>query len=487
MLPRLWNELRASGSVVRVQPAGLPFSCALRLIPDRKDPTLARVIFPVCPLNDACVPPPRTPTPHLHALIATVVGSRWLFTADLRGWFFSLAVPAAVAAEYFAVRYGGEWYGCVRGLLGWKWMPYLMATVAHHLLCDAVEVGGGTALTWIDNVIGVFGESSACATGLERLRRSCGEVGASLHEVTAPSQRGVVVGLEFDLVRSRWKLAERWARSWVAAAAVTDSARSLPLRQVWTLVGGGVWVAFAAMLPLSWIGGALQYVSVLAGRWQRGCIGLDALVAYPRRVRDTVRAVGTYLCANPWRSLCARVSRPVFSDACGAGGMGCVIPRGRGYAVVCDYLANPPHINVLEARAARLALTLSSPPERASAVPVVVDNTTTAWQWRRGRGRPDAADAEFRAAYEWAAMHGVAIAPYIVPSAEQPADGASRALRRSLSLIDFPADEHFARAVPVGIPVWASARIPPGWRVAVSAAEFSAARARLAISASSVS
>ncbi len=472
MAPHLWKELRASGSVIPSSPPRLPYSCALRLVPDRKDTSLARVIYPVCPLNDACIAPHPTPTPHLHTFIATVLDSQFAFTADLKGWFFALAIPPSVAARYFAVRRGGQWFGCVRGLLGWRWMPYIMASIAHHLLCDAAESEGGRGLTWIDNLTGLFGSMTAASSALSRLRLRCASLGATLHDVSPPSQRISVVGLEFDLICRRWRLASAWARRWIAAAAACDTARSLPLRRVWTLVGGCVWVAFAAMLPLTWVGESLRYVSTLAGRWQRGLVQLDELVAYPRRVRDVARAVATYLCRNPWRSLCTAVTRPVFSDACGAGGLGMLVPSRHGYLEASDVIHPAPHINVLESIAASIAVRSSYAPPRGSVVPVVVDSTVTGWQWHRGRGRPDDADAAFRRAYEWAAHHRVALAVFILPSADQPADSPSRRLSRSCRLLSFHPASALARAAPIGVGVWAAALIPPGWRAPIRAAEF---------------
>jgi hypothetical protein len=171
----------------------------------------------------------------------------------------------------------------------------------------------------------------------------------------------------------------------------------------------------------------LRYVAALAQRFQSGAVAADDVTPFPRAVRDSIRAAATQACRNPWRSLAASIGRPVYSDACGSGGCGAVVPAAVGYREVAWRDASGEHINVLEAKAALGALRLSAPPPRGAAVPVVVDNTCVAYQLLRGRGRPAAADDAVRAAYEWAARHGVGLQPVIVPTDCQPADEASRA------------------------------------------------------------
>jgi len=477
MRAHLWDQLLASGALQPCRPPRLPFSCRLKLVPDRKDSTLARVI-PVCRLNDACRDPPKTPTPHLHLFIQSIVQRDWMYAADLKGWFWALEVPLEVAELYFAVRRGRTWLAAVRGLLGWTWMPFIMASVADLILRASADPFGGTARTWIDNLTGAFDTEADCRRSLDLLSYHCDRLGATLHEVTAPAQRATVVGIDFDLRLHAWRPASTWAARWVRAAADTDRVRSMPLRRLWSLVGGAVWTSFAAMLPLSWVSPSLQYVSALAGLWQRGSLQLHSIVAYPRAVRDCVRAVATYLCQNPWRRLCVGVSRPVFSDACGEGGLGAIVPAARGYISLSSLTTAGHHINILEAMAASWALRASEPPRRGTAVPVVVDNSAVAWQWRRGRGRPELADAAFRRAYEWAAVHNVGLAPYLIRTTYQPADAPSRALRFARASVTFDPAPAFSRAQRIGPPVSPIALIPPGWRFPVTAAEFARALSR---------
>lgn len=476
MAPHLWGQLCAAG-VVEPTPrlARGAFTCALRLVPDRKAERRGRVIFPVCALNDACRRPPPTPTPRLHDLVADVLRRDWAVTADLRGWFFSLEVPRRVAARYFGLEGPTGPAVARRGLLGWSHMPSIMARIALAMAAQAERRSAPrtplTARVWIDNFV-VGGD---CAEDLRafarQLRAVAAHLRAELHEETAPARRILAVGVELDLAAKRWRLNPAFGPKFTAVATAVDAERRLPVVSVWRAIGAAVWTAFALALPLVWVEGALRYGASLAARFQAGALTADTVVPYPRAVRDAVRAAATQACRNPWRAFTVSVSRPVYSDASGGGGCGAVVPTARGYAEFAwrdDPLA---HINVLEARAALGALLRSAPPPKYSAVPLVVDNACVAFQLLRGRGKPDTANAAIRAAHEWAARHAVGLEPRLVPSALQPADAASRAGRAYIvyKSVAPPSGSLGAslRARPPAI-----AFIPVGWRRPVTQREF---------------
>jgi hypothetical protein len=474
MAPHLWAQLETAGVVERVpRLARGAFTCALRLVPDRKAARRARVIFPVCPLNEACRRPPPTPTPHLHQLIADTLQREWAVSADLKGWFFSLGVPRAVAQRYFGLIGPSGPAVARRGLLGWTFMPAIMARIALALATQAERLSRPAAdLTrrvWIDNYV-VSGDSREdLAAFMRQLRLVAGSVRAELHEVTSPASRLVAVGVEMDLRAKRWRLNPAYPAKFAALATQIDAERVLPVRTIWRAAGAAVWTAYALALPLTWVGPALRYVAALAQRFQSGAVAADDVTPFPRAVRDSIRAAATQACRNPWRSLAASIGRPVYSDACGSGGCGAVVPAAVGYREVAWRDASGEHINVLEAKAALGALRLSAPPPRGAAVPVVVDNTCVAYQLLRGRGRPAAADDAVRAAYEWAARHGVGLQPVIVPTDCQPADEASRARQPYDKSVVTPPGVRGASLRPRPPPI---AVLPVGWRRPVTQREF---------------
>lgn len=476
MAPHLWGQLRDAGVVEPVpRLARGAFTCALRLVPDRKAERRARVIFPVCALNDVCRRPPPTPTPRLHDLIADILARSWAITADLRGWFFSLEVPRAVAARYFGLEGPTGPAVARRGLLGWSHMPSMMARVALAMSAQAerhcARHAPFTRRVWIDNFIVGGDDPSELREFTRKLRAVAAHLRAELHEETPPARRIVAVGVELDLDRKRWRLNPAFPPKFAALAATIDARRKLPVLTVWRAAGAAVWTAFALALPLVWVEGALRYVAMLAARFQAGAVSAETVVPFPRAVRDAIRAAATQACRNPWRAFTVGLSRPVFSDASGGGGCGAVVPACLGYVEVAWRDDPAIHINILEARAALGALLLSAPPRRHAAVPIVVDNTCAAFQLLRGRGKPAAANAAVRAAHEWAAYHAVGLQPRLVPSALQPADTPSRAEEPYTKKSVAPPSgilgaSLLTRPPPIAI-------LPAGWRRPVTQREFS--------------
>lgn len=507
LAPHLWAELARNGVVV---PLGaslspLPLSCPIRCVADRKDPTLGRAIFPLIATNAACLPPPPTPTPLLPVLISTVLSRSWVATADFRGWFWVLTIPLEVARAFFAVRWRGVWYGATRGLLGWSWMPHLMASLAQVIVAAAcldasdadrgrssavpswllrpsvppqqsphsgfppliLPSGPGSLLcpVWVDNLFVCGDRRSEVAAAMRRCASISTAVGADLHEIVAPAQRATAVGLEFVLGASpKWRLAPSWASRFVTAVRASCAA-VLSARQLWSLLGGCVWATYATMLPFIWVAPALAQLREVTVAWAAREVSLDSVVTLAPASRAVLLAVASHVARNPWRRLAAPIGRHLFSDAEGGGGLGVVVPAGQGYVSVALPPARPPqHINVLEAQAAFAAAQLA-PPQPGLAVPHVIDNTVVVYQWRRGLAHtPDALRWIFLR-YSLAASRGEGISLYWVPSALQPADAPSRSafpFRRPAcpKLLS----DAVASAQLVGLPVCPVATMPAGWR-----------------------
>lgn len=467
MRGHLWRQLEESGAVVRVpRPQSRPFSCALRLIPDRKTAGVARVIFPVVPLNRVCRRPLPTPTPRLHALLDAVLQRKYVCTADAKGWFFALAIPVAVATAFFAVRYASGWFAACRGLLGWTWMPYLMASVAVAMVKEAVACASldAAAFVWIDNFVVATDSRDSASAVMRRLSEVAVRVGATLHEVTPPSRRARVVGTEVDLVLRAWRLSTPWTAGFLSLAGSHDVARAIPCRTLWRLMGAASWACYAAQLPQVWLAPLYDHAAILARAIAAGQLTMGATVPYPRKVRDCVRAAATYAGRNPWRRFGGAPTRPIFTDASGGGGVGILVPRRAGlYDVHADVVRNPPHINVLELAAALRGLELSSPPP-GSTVRLVVDNAVAAFQLARFAAPAPATRRLLILAAEWAARRGVALDPMLTPSASQAADAPSRWGRAiAFKNIAFDPGKLMRHAKRVRRDRAAVAIIPPGW------------------------
>lgn len=254
---------------------------------------------------------------------------------------------------------------------------------------------------------------------------------ASLHDVAIGTTAEGVLGLDIDLTSARWRLSSKWVAAFLAGARARDTVRSLPLRDAWHMIGACGWATFALMLPPAWISSAAQYAGKLASLWQQGRVRLTSSIAWPRIVRDVVRAVATVLHQNPWRSFVQSVAPfPVFSDACGEGGYGIVLRSPSGWVAIAGTRADPPHINVLELEYAlhgwRLTSGSPSTSNIAVAVPIGVDNSAAAHWLASWRSRCPRARRLLLQAYDEAARSLRVPLPFLLPSALQPADAASR-------------------------------------------------------------
>ncbi|HVK02812.1 MAG TPA: hypothetical protein VM490_05025, partial [Armatimonadaceae bacterium] len=245
-MPRhLCDELLAKGATgpiagPRRDGTEVRYTAAARPIPDRKDPSLARMIFPCLQLNDVMVAPRATPTPHIHRFIHAVVRRRWMRTCDFVGFFWTCEVHPTVGRRYFAMARGKEWVATVRGLLGWNQMPALMGTLTQLVAARAArEASPGRAVRWevprwletpsvpacvaararavcgriavpdgagaveapvcIDNITAVGDVREEVERTVERVKAIAGRLGLEVHDLSRTAQGGVALGIEFRL------------------------------------------------------------------------------------------------------------------------------------------------------------------------------------------------------------------------------------------------------------------------------------------------
>ena len=466
--PRLFDALRDRGVVVPIPPpprgsAGSVFGCSLKAVPDRKDPSLARTITPYLDLNDSSREPLPTPTPSLHQVIDEVLSPETVsvVVADLKGWFHALAIPIAVASVYFLCKYNGKHFAIAHGHMGWRWMPFLMATIAVALVMEACRALEVKFRVWIDNIILMAPSHEVAARAAARLKAVASRSGVVLHETSPPTTSAKYVGLVFDLTSRSWKLDPSWCRRFIESYRPLDGSASLSLSSAWHIAGSCVWVVHAGRLPLVWITPVVHHVNKLIGLWTSRKIDLCTRVAWPRWVRQCVRDVIAYVYANPARRLTSSISRPVFSDAFRrprTAGIGYVV-RGRdGQWYDHSDVADPAiHINVLELYASYRSLKAAARQgsiQSGQAVPLVIDNSVAAYQVHRGSGRSSLARYYLRLLYQTASDHGIGLHPRLIASAFELADGPSRLCEKvsSASLVTDEVAAAFAKkAAPLSV------------------------------------
>jgi hypothetical protein len=527
MPDHLWDQAVEAGVMQSIgnHPSPIPITAAHRAVPDRKRPELGRLISPILQTNDRSRVPDPTPTPLIHMFLKYLMSRKYAACCDYKGWFYAICIALSVSKIWFGAKRGPEFFALVRGLMGWVHTPWLMGSLAQHIAATACRMadpnsehkrivppwlervqqpgnrtveevlaefleydvsqspGGLLCPVWIDNVFFLCDDPALIEEALLIHQQLCDHLGVTVHEATSVGQHINALGLTAALGDDpRWRVNDDWATGWMSIARKVDPEKSLPLRTLWSVLGGSVWAGYASMFPFSWLRGGFDYLRTLAERWQSKAIGLDDPVPYPSSVRDVVRSVATQLSRRQWRRLTTGMTRfPGFSDAAVESAR-----EGRGFVVNIDgqwltsstgFIPARRHINVAELQAA-VECFVASPHEPGKAFPLGGDNTCSLFQLYRGSARNPEAETIVRRSYEEAASRGQALAPFHVPGILEPADAPSRTEEPGMGTMS---KEEILPAMAVmrhiGLPVYAIADLPSGWHVPPTSAEFHLATA----------
>jgi hypothetical protein len=517
----LWQQAIDAGVMVSLglHPVPIPITAPHRAVPDRKKPDLGRLVSPLMATNDRCRVPDPCPTPLIHIFIYTVLSRKYASSCDYKGWFYAIGIALKVSRIWFGAKKGKEFFALLRGLMGWTHTPWLMASLAQHIAATACmeadptsqhrrEVpswlqrlqqpgnvsmddimsdflsydisqsdGGLLCPIWVDNIHFLCDDPELIAEAMRIHTKLTDHLGVVVHEASPISQHLDSVGLHMMLGDDpRWRVDDEWSTKWIATARTVDDMPSLPLRSLWSILGGSVWAGYASMYPFCWLRPGFDYLRVLAQRWQSRSIRLDDLVPYTSAVRDVVRSVATQLSKRTWRRLTVGMTHPGFSDAM-------VEPdrESRGFIVYVhgQWMSSatgalPPtrHINIAELHAIHECFCASTPAPR-HAFPIGGDNTCSLWQLYRWSARNPAAEAILRLTYEEAATRQQSVAPFHLISEMEPADAPSRAMEPGMGIVDETDIIPAAKAMRyIGLPVHAIAELPAGWHSAPTTREF---------------
>lgn len=409
------------------------FCVPLKAVPDRKDPSVGRIILPVCPTNDACYPPPPTPIPHLAALVPRLLECGYIVTADARSWFYSFEVGLAVASKYFLTRSSrGAFFAHRRGPMGFKWMPYLACSVALEIAREVAEKYNGIAFVWIDDFTLGFHRKADATKAVEELRKWALHLRFELRDV-AVHRRTEAVGLDLDARRKRWRLAPSWAEAVAASWSSVRTKRFLPFAELDRYVGKAAWSVYARGMPLFQLSKSPRYV---------GCVRQssdgDSVVPLPRAVRDELDVVFRETKRNTW--LCPFASSAetvvVVSDASvdeSGVGWGMIVPRGGQYWEISRRFQPRDGINVEELRALVEAVEIS---DAAPWTVVITDSQVVFYQLNKfNDGGSAVVRGLLRRLYRLLQQRGSRLVPLWVGTQLMSAYGADSASRADVGYV----------------------------------------------------
>ena len=421
------REQLASMDLARPVPASRPrFVSRLKLVPKRgSDAHLWRVILATIHVNTASYDPPKAPIPNLRDLMVRVLRGAWCVTADLRSWFYQIAVNAEIAETIFAFRVRDSFFAFMRLVMGWRWSPYL-ATATAKLLWERGCTGHAVdSDVWVDDSIIIADSEAEASAAQGSVSRVLDDVGAVVKQWNPPRRQFLFVGIEFDTSAGTARMSDAFTEAFreLVASLVTPAP---PLRAVWSAAGSAVWACYALRYPYAPFASLLADVAAAAEDPKR----IDAPFDLDSIHLERLQAVTAFLDTKPVFRLAIppSVVVPVAVDGSPVG-IGVVVHRlvevARPHGVPLT------HRQQQRAEAVALCAGLDSvirfaKPPPGSLIIIISDNLSCVYRMARWAAPPAHADA---VCWLWrvAAHFGVTLKVGWIPGDRMPADAASRA------------------------------------------------------------
>jgi hypothetical protein len=238
-LPRMldWGVLRPATQVSAIT--------NLFTVP-KKDGSL-RLVCDGRKVNAIMKPPPNMALPDIHEIIDHLLENRFFCTVDGKSFFYQFPVSDEVGS-YFSANLAGTrgnftQVSLTRMPMGWSWAPAIAQHTANHLL-NAEGLSLGKA--WVDNFVFAGVTQKVCQDKFSCFLQRADKVNLSL-DSRSPEvvSRGTLLGMEFDLTLSRYRMAP----SWVDGLPERLLPHSTP-RQLYRITGSCIWSGYARRVPL---------------------------------------------------------------------------------------------------------------------------------------------------------------------------------------------------------------------------------------------
>ena len=329
--------------------------------------------------------------------------------------------PSAVANP----RIWNPGYAFMRLPMGWKWAPYLATAVACVLWAEAARraaVRLPVCDVWVDDSILASATRAEVAAASDRAREVCAEVGAVVKKRSGIVSDFEYVGVHWDLVNKRWRLAPAWAAEFLRRAEALEGSLHPELGDWWSIVGGAVWIAYALRLPMAALAPSLRHLSDHVN--VQPPAALSSLVPVPQSCADTVLALARFASAE-WVSLPgSRPSRALLAVDASTVGIGVCESGVRWYSV--PHVASIPHTPIQRAEARALAVSLLPFASLTDAtITILSDNLGLVMRLARWSAAVGVADITMWL-WRWAAQRRLTLRVGWLSTLLNPADGPSR-------------------------------------------------------------
>jgi hypothetical protein len=279
----------------------------------KKDGSL-RLVCDGRKVNKLMNQPPKMDLPEIHNIIDFLLASRYFCTVDGKSFFYQFPISEGVGG-YFSANLAGSRgsftpVSLTRMPMGWSWAPAIAQRTANFLLQDEADEHLGKA--WVDNFVFAGDTEKACWDKFSRFLQKADKVNLSL-DSRSPEvvSRGILLGMEFDLESSRYRMAP----SWVEELPHGLLPHSTP-RQLYRITGSCIWSGYARRVPLCRFAPAIESVRRIATLIASG-IDWDTPVHFNPSEVSSVNAWLEETRANEWAFRPVKVTHEehVWSDA----------------------------------------------------------------------------------------------------------------------------------------------------------------------------
>jgi len=194
--------------VAAPEPGSLGSACYMPIFTTAKKSGELRLVMDARELNKIYSRPPSMDLPRIHDMIAAILDSKFVASADGVSYFYQFPLAPSVRPSFTARLAGarGEFvdvqYTC--GVMGWSWMPCIGQRSANVLT-------RGLGKAWVDNFF-VLGNSieDFYAKRSEFLRR-VDHIGLELDDRSLqPQTATTALGIYFDLMRKSYRMDPDW-------------------------------------------------------------------------------------------------------------------------------------------------------------------------------------------------------------------------------------------------------------------------------------
>jgi len=279
----------------------------------KKNGTL-RLVVDARKINALMKRVPKMDLPTIQEVLLLLMTNKYFIVVDGRSYFYQFRISDEVG-EFFCANLAAErgpftTVALTRMPMGWNWAPAIAQKMSNTLLRDGERELGKA---WIDNFIFGGRTKEEVWEKFLKFRARADLCNMVIDEREPPVlQRGEVLGIEVDLEKARYRMAE----SWVKKAQALPIRTYMTPREIYELSGNCIWASYVREMPLCQFGESIEVVRRVAVLIQGG-LDWDTPLLLTREELDALGRWKACVGANEWQTLLTRPcpTEDIWTDA----------------------------------------------------------------------------------------------------------------------------------------------------------------------------